>query len=312
MFRTAGPALVVLAFGGLVAAAGSFASAQTAEDPVIARVGERAIHASAIRRALAGVPAFELAALGTTKLDILRRYVEEAIVHEELLADAARRHGALDDAHVRAQLRKALAGALVRKELAALGGREGVPRSEVDAYYQQHLAEYQTPERVRIAHLVVATKAEADALLAKVLADPTRESWSKLVAESSLDPNTKRTAGDLGFVSADGRSTEPKVIVPKPLADAAFALQDGEFAKAAVQTPAGWHVVWRRGHVPALVRSVEQEEPTIREVLFEHKQQATYKALVERLRGATPVQIDEELIPIPQLEVGPRPVPKQN
>ena len=295
--------------------AGSISFAQTpaplVDDPVVARIGDREVHASTIKRALAGVPAFELAALGTTKLDILKKYVDEAMVREELLAIAAKNKGALDDRSVGMQLRKATAGVLVRKTIAALGGRESVPKSEVEAYYQQHLAEYQTPERVRIAHIVVASKADADAVLAKVLADPTREGWAKLCAETSLDPNTKRTAGDLGFVSADGRSSEPKVVVPKKLAEAAFTLKDGDIDKAPVQTEAGWHVLWRRGSVPALTRTLEMEEPTIRELLFEKKQQDTYKSLVERLRTQTPVEIDEELIPIPTIDVGPRPVPKK-
>jgi parvulin-like peptidyl-prolyl isomerase len=290
----------------------SFAQTPTmGDDPVVARIGDREVHASTIKRALAGVPAFELAALGTTKFDILKKYVDEAMVREELLAIAAKNRGALDDRAVGMQLRKASAGVLVRKSLAALGGREGIPIAEVQAYYEQHKAEYQTPERVRIAHIVVATKADADAVLAKVLSDPTREGWAKLCADTSLDPNTKRTAGDLGFVSVDGRSSEPKVVVPKKLAEVAFTLKDGDIAKEPVQTEAGWHVLWRRGSVPPLVRTLEMEEPTIRELLFEKKQQDTYKSLLEKLRAQTPVEIDEELIPIPTIDVGPRPVPKK-
>jgi len=294
--------------------AASIAFAQTPgpdDDPVVARIGDREVHASTIRHALAGVPAFELSALGSTQMEILHRYVDEAIVHQELLAVAAKNRGALDDHNVQQQMRKALAGALVRKTLAALGGRESIPQADVEAYYQQHLDEYQTPERVRIAHIVVANKADADAILAKVLADPTREGWAKLCAESSLDPNTKRTSGDLGFVSADGRSSEPKVVVPKKLAEVAFTLQDGDVAKEPVQTEAGWHVLWRRGHVPALTRTLQMEEQTIRELLFERKKQDTYKALIDKLRGQTTIDIDEELIPIPSIEVGPRPIPKQ-
>ena len=291
----------------------SFAQTPTAsvDDPVVARIGDREVHASTIKRALSGVPAFELNALGTTKFDILKKYVDEAMVREELLAIAAKNKGALDDRSVDMQLRKAAAGVLVRKTIAALGGSTAVPMSEVQAYYDEHKAEYQTPERVRVAHIVVASKADADAVLGKVLADPTREGWAKLCADTSLDPNTKRTAGDLGWVSADGRSSEPKVVVPKKLAEVAFTLKDGDIAKEPVQTEAGWHVLWRKGSVPALVRTVESEAATIRELLFEKKQQEAYKSLLEKLRTQTPVEIDEELIPIPTIDVGPRPVPKK-
>lgn len=295
----------------LAGAATAQSQAQGGDDPVVARVGEREIRTSFVKSALAGVPRFELEALGTTKLDILRRYVDEAVIREELLAEAARRKGALDDRSTMLQLKKALAGAVVRRELAQIGTRDTLSMEEVKAYYDAHLSEYRTPERIRISHIVVATKADADAALAKALADPTREGWTKLVAETSLDKATQRTGGDLGFVSADGRSSEPKIVVPMKLVTAAFALDDGAMAKEPVQSEAGWHIVWRRGHVPPLVRTLSQEEQTIRELLFEQKQQNAYKGLLERLRNGTNVEIDEDLLPIPTLDVGPRPLPKQ-
>ena len=301
--------IAAVTLGSLVLA--GVATAQSGDDPVVARVGDREIRTSFVKGALAGVPKFELEALGTNKLDILRRYVDEAVIREELLAEAARRKGALDDRMTGLQLKKALAGAVVRRELAQVGTRDTIPFDEVKAYYDAHLSEYQTPERVRISHIVVATKADADAALAKALADPTREGWAKLVAETTLDKATQRTGGDLGFVSADGRSSEPKVVVPIKLVTAAFALEDGAMAKEPIQSEAGWHIVWRRGHVPPLVRTVQQEEQTIRELLFQQKQQNAYKGLLERLRNGTNVQIDEDLLPIPQLDVGPRPLPKQ-
>jgi peptidyl-prolyl cis-trans isomerase C len=304
-------AAVTLASVLAVGASAGIATAQSGDDPVVARVGDKQIKTSYVKMALAGVPRFELEALGSTKLDILRRYVDEAVIREELLAEAARRKGALDDRAAMLQLNKSLAGAVVRRELAKIGTRATIPYEEVKAYYDAHVSEYRTPERVRIAHIVVATKADADAVLAKALADPTREGWAKLVADTSLDPATKRTGGDLGFVSADGRSSEPKVVVPMKLVTAAFALEDGAMAKEPIQSEAGWHVVWRRGHVPPLVRSIEQEEQTIRELLFEQKQQDTYKGLLERLRSGSNVEIDEDLLPIPTLDVGPRPLPKQ-
>lgn len=281
------------------------------DSAIVARVGERKVTAAMIKKALAGVPAFELAALGATKTDILRRYVDEAIVREEVLGEAAKVKGALDDRSVRYAIDKSLAGAVVRKEIDALGTKESIPPEEIKAYYEAHLAEYKTPERVRIWHIVTANKADADAALAKVKADPTREGWPKVVSESSLDPATKTSSGDLGFVSADGKTTEPKVVVPKEVATAAFAMKDGEMSAAPVQSSAGYHVLWRKGSVPALTRSIKDEGATIADLLFEQRREKGYKTLVERLRGAKKVEVDEELLPLVSLEVGPRPIPRQ-
>lgn len=287
-------------------------SARAVDDgAVVATIGERKVTAAQIKKALAGVPAFELAALGSTKADILRRYVDEAIVREEVLAEAAKQKGALDDRSVKHAIDKSLAGSLVRKEIDALGGKAAIPEADIKAYYDAHLAEYQTPERVRVWHIVVANKAAADAALTKVKADPTREGWPKIVGETSLDPATKTSNGDLGFISADGKTTEPKVVVPKELAAAAFAMKDGEISAAPVQSSAGWHVLWRKGSVPAMTRSLTDETPSIRDVLYEQRREAAYKSLVERLRGAKQVEVDEELLPLVTIDVGPRPIPRQ-
>lgn len=295
------------------ASASGSASAERPADPnaVVARIGDRAVTAAVVQKALAGVPTFELAALGSTKQEILRRYVEEAIVHEELLAAAARGRKGLEDRGVQLQLTKSLAGALVRKELAALGTRDDVPLDEVKAYYEAHVADYQQPERVRVWHLVVATKEDAEATLAKVKKDPTREGWPKLVSETSLDQNTSKSSGDLGFVTADGKTSEPRVGVPVELAKAAFALKDGEVAAEPVKSPAGWHVVWRKGSVPSSVRSLADETLTIRSVLFEQKREKAYKGLVDRLRGQGKIEIDEPSLPLITVEVSPRAAPKQ-
>ncbi len=278
---------------------------------VVVQVGARAIKASELRRALTGVPAFELQALGGSKAEILHKYVEEAVVRELLVAEGGRKRGALADRTVQLQLMKALAGAVVRKELGGLGGPNDIPMAEVQTYYDAHTAEYKSPERVRIWHLVVATKADAEAALVKVLADPTREGWPKLVGEVSLDPGTRKSSGDLGFVGADGKTTEPKVVVPKELASAAFALKDGEISKVPVQSSSGWHVLWRKGSTPAMARTVIEESATIRELLFEQKREKAYKALVERLRTQAKVETDEPLLPLVNLDVGPRPIPRQ-
>jgi len=302
----------LLIFVALASVAGVVSSARAVDDgAVVATIGERKVTAANIKKALAGVPAFELQTLGGSRVEILRKYVDEAVVREEVLAEAARKKGALDDRSVRHALDKALAGALVRKEIDALGGKEAIPAEDIKAYYDAHLAEYRTPERVRVWHLVTATKADAEAALAKVKADPTREGWPKIVSETSLDPNTKTSSGDLGFVTADGKTTEPKVVVPKELATAAFALKDGELSAAPVQSSAGFHVLWRKGSVPGLTRSLADETPTIRDLLYEQRREKAYKSLVERLRGSNKVEVDEELLPLVTVDVGPRPIPRQ-
>ncbi|MBL8714480.1 MAG: hypothetical protein JNL79_00680, partial [Myxococcales bacterium] len=122
LLRRAAPVVAPLACVGLLlassradSAAGSPAAAAADTSPVVVKIGDRTVRVSELRKALAGVPAFELLALGTTKIDVLHKYVDEAIVRELLVAEAAKTRGALADRGVQLQLMKALAGAVVRK-----------------------------------------------------------------------------------------------------------------------------------------------------------------------------------------------------
>ncbi|MFI5301910.1 MAG: peptidylprolyl isomerase, partial [Polyangiales bacterium] len=159
-------------------------------------------------------------------------------------------------------------------------------------------------------HIVVATEEEAKTALTRAKADKSREGWPKLVTEVSLDPNTKRSSGDLGSVTIDGASQTPKVRVPIEVAKAAFELKDGELAPAPVKSTAGWHVVWRRGSTPASVRALATETATIRSALWEKKRREAYEGLVAKVRAATPVEVHEELLAEVKIETGPRAIPK--
>lgn len=284
--------------------------ATDAPDPVVARVGDHTFTANQLKKAVQGVPKFELRALGDGDKAILHKYVEDAFVRDELLAQAARLRHADDDRNFQTQTRKALSGAVVRHESESVGKRDDITDDEVKAYYDAHAAEYRSPERVRVWHLVVATEEEAKAALGRAKADKTREGWPKLVTELSLDPNTKRRSGDLGFVTLDGASQDPKVKVPIEVAKAAFELKDGDFAATPIKSTAGWHVVWRRGSTPASVRTMATEAPTIRSVIWEKKRRDAYDALVAKLRTAAAVEVHEELLAEVKLTTPPRAVPR--
>ena len=89
-----------------------------------------------------------------------------------------------------------------------------------------------TIRTVSARHILVATQAEAEAVLQRL---NNGETFEALAAEVSRDVTTRDTGGNLGFFTRDDLTTPQ-------LADLAFTLDEGEMA-GPVQTALGWHIV---------------------------------------------------------------------
>lgn len=129
----------------------------------------------------------------------------------------------------------------------------------------------QTKTLIHAAHILVATKEEADAILDRIASG---ESFETLAAELSLDSSNSYKGGDLGWFGA-GR------MVPE-FEDAAFAVPVGEISPP-VQTQFGWH----------LIKTYDKaEEPTN---LFdqESQRQSELTAMIAQWRSEENVVIDE-------------------
>ena len=118
----------------------------------------------------------------------------------------------------------ALRDALADKLTAAVD----VPETALKQAYQQNIAQY---DQVHSAHILVATKAKAEQILAAVKATPDR--FAALAAMFSTDPGSKDKAGDLGF---QGRGA-----LQKPFEAAVFSNPVGSFLIA--HTQLGFHVI---------------------------------------------------------------------
>jgi peptidyl-prolyl cis-trans isomerase D len=106
------------------------------------------------------------------------------------------------------------------------GGIE-VPESKLRDEYQARLDEFQTPDRRQLEQILVSDEAKAKEAEAQLATGKDFAAVAKDVADEGGDAIT------LGWVKRDE--------MPAGLADAAFALKDGEVGKP-MQSPLGWHI----------------------------------------------------------------------
>lgn len=129
--------------------------------------------------------------------------------------------------------------------------------AELDAYYQEHLSEFQHGDQVRMAYVALPRQPSANDSLrvAKDAAQLRQEilqgaDFAEMAKSLSEDPGSANNGGDLGPFTR-GRMV-------KPFEDVAFALKPGEVSEP-VLTPFGWHLIKVEEH-----KTNEQGEEEVR------------------------------------------------
>jgi peptidyl-prolyl cis-trans isomerase D len=103
-----------------------------------------------------------------------------------------------------------------------------VPESKIRDEYQSRLDEFQTPDRRQLEQILVPDEAKAKEVETELAAGKDFATVAKEVANQGSD------TVELGWVKRDE--------LPPELADATFALKQGEVGKP-TQSPLGWHII---------------------------------------------------------------------
>jgi peptidyl-prolyl cis-trans isomerase C len=229
------------------------------------------------------VPPFQLANYGANPDEIRRNFVERVLVPELLYAEEARRLKLDAEPGIRDRLREVLRQAMEGELRDSVAAKEPVTPAEVAKYFSDNRHRFETPRRLRLWRIQVADEAQAKKLieLARGQEGPTR--WTE-AARSSLDKATSMRGGDLGFVRADGTTDIPRVRADPALYAAADKVKDGDVVPQPVREGDHWAAVWRRGSLPEIKRTIDQEERSIQQILARQKLENRRSALADDLK----------------------------
>ncbi len=182
-----------------------------------------------------------------------------------------------------------------------VGSKLAMNKDDVKKFYDQHRAEMERPEEVRLAEILIAPKtpakpavgadgkpeppseAETEAALAAAqakaqdLLDQVRKGakFADLAKKYSDGPSAK-DGGDLG--SPFKRGT-----LSKELEDKVFALKDGEVTDV-VRTKQGFVFLQVTEHQAAGIPALKEVEPRIQDALYMQKLQPALRAYLTTLR----------------------------
>jgi peptidyl-prolyl cis-trans isomerase C len=231
-----------------------------------------------------------------TSLERKKEFLDN-LVRFEVLAREAQRRGLDKDPEVIRTMKQALIQKLMRDEFESRMKPEDVSDADAKTYFDAHLDEFNKPEEVRVALVLLKDEKTAK----KVLADPRIKGldtadFRKLVAEYSIDTATKDRGGDLRYFD---RNTKE---LPAPIVTAAFALTNLGDVSSPIKTSQGWNVLKLTGRRKALVRTFDEVKGQIKSRLFRDRRQAAMDAFIRDLRAKAQVEVHEDRLAKVQIE----------
>lgn len=281
---------------------------------VLAKVGSRQITLGDFAATLERMDPFER--LRYQSADRRKQLLNE-LIDLELLAEEAKRRGLDKQPETQERTRQMLRDELLAQVRGSGGSPSDVSVADAHQYYEQHRDDFREPERRRVAHIALATEAEAKAVLEKAL-NATPAEWGKLVAEKSSDLKSKPSpttppelAGDLGIVGPPGHPRGANPQVPEALRAAVFEIEKlGGVLARPIAEGGRYHLVRMTGQTAARDRSFADAERSIRVALVQDRIRAREAELEAELKQKYPVTIDEAQlarIPLPAAPAGNQP-----
>ncbi len=151
------------------------------------------------------------------------------------------------------------------------GGAPKVTDAEVQQYYNQHQADYQVKEAVRVRHILIAVPqgapASVDAAAKKRAEDLLQQikggaNFAELAKKNSDDPGSKDAGGELGFL-------ERGKTVPE-FDKEAFSLNVGQTSPV-IKTQFGYHILQVEEKQAAHTKSLAEVRSQIEPLLLQEK-----------------------------------------
>ena len=181
-----------------------------------------------------------------------------------------------------------------------VGSKLAMNKEDEKKFYEQHRAEMEHPEQVRLSEILIAPKTPAKpAASTDAKPEPPSEAETeaalaaaKAKAEDLLDQIHKGTKfEDLAKKYSDGPSAKEggdlsyfkRGTMPKELDDKVFALKTGEVSDV-IRTKQGYAILLAAEHQMAGIPSLKEVEPRIQDALYMEKLQPALRAYLTTLR----------------------------
>ncbi|ACY17364.1 peptidylprolyl isomerase [Haliangium ochraceum] len=224
----------------------------------------------------------------------------DTLVSFEVMAAEAQRRGFDKDPEVVRTLKQVMIQKLVKEQFTDELKPEDIPEEELRAYFDEHKEEYQRPDQVRAAAIVLDDKASADKLLseAKAAAEKNHVAFRNLVTAHSKDGDSKNSGGDLGFF--DKSSSD----VPAPVIEAAFALDSNQVSDVIDAGNGRFYIIKITGRRKAMSKSFDDVKRQLLNRVYRDKRVKMQEDFVAALKEKATINYNEENLSKVEIDTG--------
>ena len=200
--------------------------------------------------------------------------IKEEVIAREIFMQEAQKRGLDATEEYKSQIELARQTILIRELFAEFQKTSAVTDADVQAEYDKFVAANGGKE-YRARHILVETKAQAEAILASLKKGGKFEDIAK---KQSKDPGSGANGGDLDWAAAGN--------YVKEFSDAMVALKKGETSAAPVKSQFGFHIIRLDDVREAQLPKLEDVKPQIAQQLQQQRmanfqQELRAKAKVE-------------------------------
>ncbi len=245
-------------------------------DKILAKVGALTVTESEVNEFLAGLGP-RGAGYNTPEG---KKIILEQLIGNKLLLQDARRNLLEGEAEYRAELARLKEKLLISYAANKVIAGVKVTDEDVKKYYDENQDKLLSDATVNASHILVATKEEADALLADINSGAV--SFEDAAREHSTCPSGK-SGGNLGDF---GRGQ----MVPE-FDSAVFAMEVGEISAEPVKTQFGYHIIKLNAKSDAKPAEFESVKAELTEMLLSERRQAAYESKINQLKIVYPTDI---------------------
>ncbi len=225
------------------------------------------------------------------------RIVLDELIDQKLMAQEARRRGLESDPASARRLemaRERILGNLLVESLVA----EQVTDESIDRMYEEQVRLQQSNDEVSIAHILVDTREEAEALVARIRRGTSFES---LVVSNSRDSATRLESGSLGYVVPNDQ--------PEPFPIVIANTPQGEVSDP-FETERGWHILKVKDRRTQAPKTREEMRPEIATFLTLNEvstilRRLRAEATIEQGEGRAYVPTRDPLVRLPDEKPAP-------
>ncbi|MET1114542.1 MAG: peptidylprolyl isomerase [Comamonas sp.] len=185
--------------------------------------------------------------------------IKEEVIAREVFMQEARRLGLEASPEYKSQMELARQTVLIRELFEDFKRKNPVTDAEVKAEYDKFVAANQGQE-YRASHILVATEAEAKAIIASLKKGG---SFAEIAKKQSKDPGSGARGGDLDWANANS-------YVPE-FTQAMVKLQKGSYTQTPVKSQFGYHVIRLDDTRQAELPKLDDVKPQVAQQLEQQK-----------------------------------------